>query len=93
MQRTNWHAIYQYEEEGADHGCDDGSGPPKTSVTSTTVLVIAGISSSAVNGGLSHAAANCSPSGIALNVFDSLRYLPHYSETVENHRHPFTRRA
>jgi len=48
------------------------------------VLVIAGISSSAVNGGLSHAAANCSPSGIALNVFDSLDYLPSYSETVEN---------
>jgi NAD(P)H-dependent FMN reductase len=84
MQRTNWHGIYQYEEESADHGCDDGSGPPKTSVTSTTVLVIAGISSSAVNGGLTHAAALCSPRGIALNVFDSLAYLPSYSETVEN---------
>jgi NAD(P)H-dependent FMN reductase len=84
MQRTNWHGIYQYEEESADHGCDDGSGPPKTSVTSTTVLVIAGISSSAVNGGLTHTAALCSPSGIALNVFDSLDYLPSYSETAEN---------
>jgi len=53
-------------------------------VASTTVLVIAGISISAVSRGLTDAAALCSPDGITLNVFDSLAYLPDYSETLES---------
>jgi NAD(P)H-dependent FMN reductase len=88
MQKANWHRIYQCEEEGADHDCDDGSCARRTSATSTTVLVIAGISTSAVGRGLAHAAALCSPNGITLSVFDSLAYLPHYSETLENYRLP-----
>jgi NAD(P)H-dependent FMN reductase len=88
MQKANWHRIYQCEEESADHGRDDGSCARKTSPTSTTVLVIAEISISAVSRELTHAAALCSPNGITLNVFDSLAYLPHYSETLETHRLP-----
>jgi NAD(P)H-dependent FMN reductase len=88
MQKTNRHRIYQCEKESADHGRDDGSCARGTSVTSTTVLVIAGISISAISRELTHAAALCSPNGITLNVFDSLAYLPHYSETLENHRLP-----
>jgi NAD(P)H-dependent FMN reductase len=57
-------------------------------VTSTTVLVIAGISTSAVSRGLTHAATLSSTNGITLNVFDSLAYLPHYGETLENQRLP-----
>ncbi|MDT5224740.1 MAG: hypothetical protein QOG19_2147, partial [Mycobacterium sp.] len=49
----------------------------------TTVLVVAGISISAVSRGLTDAAAQCSPNGITLNVFDGLAYLPSYSETLE----------
>jgi NAD(P)H-dependent FMN reductase len=52
------------------------------------VLVIAGISTSAVSRGLTHAAALSSPNGITLNVFDNLAYLPHYSETFESQRLP-----
>jgi NAD(P)H-dependent FMN reductase len=88
MQKINWRRIYQCEEESADHGRDDGSCTPRTSVTGTTVLVIAGISTSAVTRGLTRAAALCSPNGITLNVFDSLAYLPHYSETLDAHRLP-----
>lgn len=51
-------------------------------MASTTVLVIAGISISAVSGGLTDAATLCSPNGITINVFDSLAYLPDYSETL-----------
>jgi NAD(P)H-dependent FMN reductase len=57
-------------------------------VASTTVLIIAGISTGAVSRGLTHAAALCSPNGITLNMFDSLDYLPHYSETLETQRLP-----
>jgi NAD(P)H-dependent FMN reductase len=88
MQKANWHRIYQCEEESADHGRDDGSCARRTSPTSTTVLVIAGISISAVSRELTHATALCSPNGITLNVFDSLAYLPHYSEALENHGLP-----
>jgi NAD(P)H-dependent FMN reductase len=88
MQKADWHRIYQCEDERADHDWDDGSCAQRTSATSTTVLVIAGISTSAVDRGLAHAAALCSPNGITLNVFDNLAYLPHYSETLENHRLP-----
>jgi NAD(P)H-dependent FMN reductase len=60
----------------------------KTSVASTTVLIIAGISTGAVSRGLNHAAALSSPNGITLTVFDSLAHLPNYSETLENQRLP-----
>jgi NAD(P)H-dependent FMN reductase len=88
MQKTNWHRIHECEEEGTEHGRDDGSGARKASVTSTTVLVIAGIKTSAVSRELTHAAALSSPNGITLNVFDSLRYLPQYSEILETHPLP-----
>ena len=84
MQKTNWHRIHQCEEEGTDQGRDDGSRARKASVTSSTVLVIAGIKTRAVSRELTHAAALSSPNGITLNVFDSLRYLPQYSEALEN---------
>jgi NAD(P)H-dependent FMN reductase len=86
MQNTNWHRIYQCEEESTDH--DDGSWARSTNLTSTTVLAIAGISTSAVSRGLTRAAALSSPNGITLNVFDNLAYLPRYSETAENRRLP-----
>jgi NAD(P)H-dependent FMN reductase len=88
MQETNWHRIYRCEEEGGGHGGDDCSCVPRTSVTSTTVLVIAGTTISAVSRELTHAGGLSSPNGITLNVFDSLADLPHYSETLENHRLP-----
>jgi NAD(P)H-dependent FMN reductase len=80
--------IYRCERESADPSRDDGSCARRTSSTSTTVLVIAGISISAVSRELTHAAALCSPNSITLNVFDSLTSLPHYSEALENHRLP-----
>ena len=86
MQKTNLHRIYQCAVESTDHGRDDGSCP--RGVTSTTVLVIAGICISAISRGLTHAAALNSSNGITLNVFDSLAYLPQYSETLENQRLP-----
>jgi NAD(P)H-dependent FMN reductase len=88
MQKTNSHRIYQCEDESGNQGRDDGSRARRTSVTNTTVLIIAGISISAVSHGLTHAAALGSPNGITLNVFDSLADVPHYSETLENHRLP-----
>ena len=86
MQKTKRHRIYQCAEESTDR--DNGSSARRTSLTSTTVLVIAGISTSAVSRGLTHAGALSSPNGITLNVFDDLAYLPHYSETAENQRLP-----
>ena len=88
MQKTNWHRILQCEEESTDHGRDDGSCAQTTSATSTTVLVIAGIKTSAVCQGLTHAGALSSSNGITLNVVDDLAYLPHYSETFESQRLP-----
>jgi NAD(P)H-dependent FMN reductase len=88
MQKTNRRRTYQCEEESCRHGLDDGSCAPRTSVTGTTVLVIAGVSISAVSRGLTLAAELCSPNGITLNVFDGLAHLPHYSETLETHRLP-----
>ena len=88
MQKTNRHLIQQREEESTDHGRDDGSYAQTTSATSTTVLVIAGIETSAVNQGLTHAGAVSSSHGITLNVFDDLACLPDYSETVESQRLP-----
>jgi hypothetical protein len=86
MQKTNRHRIYRCEEKSTDR--DNGSSARRTGLTSTTVLVIAGISTSGVSRGLSHAAALSSPNGITLNVFDNLAGLPHYSETAENQRLP-----
>ena len=88
MQETNSYPIYQRGQQNTDLGRDDGSCVRKTSVASTTVLIIAGISTGAVSRGLNHAAALSSPNGITLNVFDSLAHLPNYSETLENHRLP-----
>jgi NAD(P)H-dependent FMN reductase len=82
MQKTNWHSIYQHEEESACHGRDDGWCARRSHLPGTTVLVIR-IPTSAISRGLAHAAALCSPNGITLNVFDSLAYLPSYSETLE----------
>jgi len=84
MQKTNWHRIHQCQEEGIGQDRDDGPCAPTASMTSTTVLVIAGIATSAVGSGLTRAAALSSPNGITLNVFDNLAHLPHYSETLEN---------
>ena len=86
MQKTNQHRIYQCEEGSTGH--NDGGWERKTSPTTTTVLVIAGISTSEVSRGLAHAAALSAPDGITLNVFDSLAGLPHYDETAENQRLP-----
>lgn len=86
MQKSNRHRIHRCEEESTNR--DNGSSARRTALTSTTVLVIAGISTSAVRRGLSHAAALSSPNGIALNVFDNLAGLPHYRETAENQRLP-----
>lgn len=57
-------------------------------MTGTTVLIIADVSVGAVSRELTDAAALCAPSGITLKVFDSLGYLPHYSETLENRQLP-----
>ena len=88
MQETNSYPIYQRGQQNTDLGRDDGSCLRKTSVASTTVLIIAGISTGAVSRGLNHAAALSSPNGITLTVFDSLAHLPNYSETLENQRLP-----
>jgi NAD(P)H-dependent FMN reductase len=52
--------------------------------TSTTVLVIVGISTRMVSHALIDAAALGSPNGISLNVFDQLAQVPPYSEASEN---------
>jgi NAD(P)H-dependent FMN reductase len=88
MQETNGHPIYQRGQQNTDLGRDDDSCARKTSVASTTVLVIAGTSIGALSRELTHAAALSSPNGITLNVFDSLVHLPNYSETLENQRLP-----
>ena len=88
MQETNSYPIYQRGQQNTDFGRDDGSCVRKTSVASTTVLIIAGISTGAVSRGLNHAAALSSPNGITPTVFDSLAHLPNYSETPENQRLP-----
>jgi NAD(P)H-dependent FMN reductase len=85
MQKTNRNQLYQCGEESTDH--DDGSRARRTS-PSTTVLVIAGISTNAVSRSLTRAATLSSPEGITVNVFDNLACLPHYSETAENQRLP-----
>jgi NAD(P)H-dependent FMN reductase len=86
MQKANRVRIYQRKEQSTDR--DDGSWARRESLTSTTVLVIAGISTSAVSRGLTRAAALSSGNGITLNVFDNLADLPHYSEKAENQRLP-----
>jgi NAD(P)H-dependent FMN reductase len=83
MQKTNRHRIYQCKQQNTGLGRDDGPCAPKTRAASTTVLIIAGISTGAVSRGLTHAVALSSPNGITLNVFDSLDYLPRYSEALE----------
>jgi NAD(P)H-dependent FMN reductase len=86
MQKTNRHRICQCEEESTDQ--DYGSWALRESPTSTKVLVIAGVCTSAVSHGLTRAAALSSANEITLNVFDNLADLPHYRETAENQRLP-----
>jgi NAD(P)H-dependent FMN reductase len=86
MQKANRHRIYQCEGESTDQ--DDGSSAWRESQTGATVLVIAGVCTSAVSRGLTRAAALSSANGITLNVFDNLADFPHYSETAENQRLP-----
>jgi NAD(P)H-dependent FMN reductase len=84
MQQTNRHRVYQCEPKNTGHGLSDGSCTCRTSVASTTVLIIPGVSTGAVSRGLTDAAALSSPNGVKLNVFDGLDLLPCYSETLEN---------
>jgi NAD(P)H-dependent FMN reductase len=88
MKTTNNHPNHQREQRNTDLGRDDGSCARETSVASTPVLIIAGISTDAVSRGLTNAAALSSPNGITLNVFDSLDCLPCYSETLDSQRLP-----
>jgi NAD(P)H-dependent FMN reductase len=88
MQQTNQHTNYQ---GGEPNTCPVGMADTcvaKRSVTDTTMLVIAGISTGMVSRELTGAGALSIPNGITLNVFDQLAYLPPYSETSENHRFP-----
>jgi NAD(P)H-dependent FMN reductase len=85
MQKPNGRPIYQCGEQNSDHveltAVAHGGG-----VSSTTVLVIAGIRTRLINRGLAYAAAQSAPNGITLNVFDGFAYLPRYSEAAENQR-------
>jgi NAD(P)H-dependent FMN reductase len=88
MQETNKYPNRQREQRNTGIDRDYGSGARRTSVTGTTVLVIAGISTGTVSRGLTHAGALSSPRGITLNVFDSLDYLPCYTEALETQHLP-----
>jgi NAD(P)H-dependent FMN reductase len=87
MQKANWHRIYQWDEQSSGHvgmtALAHGGG-----VSSTTVLVIAGMCTRLINRALAQAAAQSAPNGITLNVFDSLAHLPCYTETLELQRLP-----
>jgi NAD(P)H-dependent FMN reductase len=87
MQKTNWHHTPQCDQD-TDRGGGSGSCARTATVAGTTVLVITGVSINTVSRGLTHAAALSAPSGITLNVFDSLAYLPPYSEALENDQLP-----
>ena len=52
------------------------------------MLVITGIRINTVRRQLTHAAVLSSSNGITLNVFDSLAYLPHHSQTLESQQLP-----
>jgi NAD(P)H-dependent FMN reductase len=88
MEKTNRGPICSSAEESADDARDDGRSGRRTSVTSTTVLIVADISISVLCRELTHAAALCSPNGTTLNVFDRLDSLPRYGETLESHNLP-----
>lgn len=88
VQKTNPYRNYQGGEQSTRQVAMTGASARRRCVTSTGVLVIAGISTSVVSHGLTDAAALGSPNGITLNVFDSLDNLPCYSETLENQRLP-----
>jgi NAD(P)H-dependent FMN reductase len=88
MHKTNRYRNYQGGEQSTRQVAMTGASARRRCVTSTRVLVVAGISTSVVSHGLTDAAALASPNGITLNVFDSLDNLPCYSETLENQRLP-----
>jgi NAD(P)H-dependent FMN reductase len=84
MQKKNVLRNYQGGEGNTRRLALTGTHAREECVTSTTVLVIAGISTRMVSHGLIAAAALGSPNGIALNVFDQLAQVPPYSEASEN---------
>jgi NAD(P)H-dependent FMN reductase len=83
MQKANRHRIYQWDEQNSGH-VDRTALAHRRGVSSTTVLVIAGMSSRLIDRALAQAV----PKGITLNVFDSLAHLPRYDETLELLRLP-----
>jgi NAD(P)H-dependent FMN reductase len=88
MQQTYQHTNCQGGEQNTSRVGMADTCVAKWSVTDTTVLVIAGVSTGIVSRELTGAGALSIPNGITLNVFDQLAYLPPYSETSENHRFP-----
>ena len=84
MQKKNLLRNYQGVERNTRRVAPTGTHAREGYVTSTTVLVIAGISTRMVGHGLIDAAALGSLNGIALNVFDQLAQVPAYSEASEN---------
>ena len=84
MQKKNLLRNYQGGERNTRRLTLTGGHAREERVTSTTVLVIAGISNRMVSHGLIDAAALGAPNGIALNVFDQLAQVPPYSEAIEN---------
>ena len=84
MQKKNLLRNYQGGERNTRRLALTGTHAREGYVTSTTVLVIAGISTRMVSDGLIDAAALGSSNGIALNVFDQLAQVPPYSEASEN---------
>lgn len=84
MQKKNLLRNYQGGERNTRRLALTGPHAREECVTSTTVLIIAGISTRMVSDGLIDAAALGSPNGIALNVFDQLAQVPPYSEASEN---------
>jgi NAD(P)H-dependent FMN reductase len=84
MQKKNLLRNYQGVERNTRRLALTSTHAREGYVTSTTVLVIAGISTRMVSHGLIDAAALGSLNGIALNVFDQLAQVPPYSEASEN---------
>ena len=84
MQKKNGLRNYQGGERNTRRLAPTGTHAREGYATSTTVLVIAGISTRTVSHGLTDAAALGSLNGIALNVFDQLAHVPPYSEASED---------
>jgi hypothetical protein len=84
MQKKTLLRNYQGGERNTRRLALTGTHAREECVTSTTVLVVVGISNRMVSHGLIDAAALGAPNGIALNVFDQLAQVPPYSEASEN---------